>query len=262
MAALRVAAAVLLTALATATAALATATGQPAQLLLYSGVHVETALDLWALAQHMAATRDVAVTFVAPDGLAHLLQHTTWAHSTSASLAHDSQANAQQGGAPSHDQQCDAEPGRDASSAGEATDCALPNAALPGAPPSPPLEPPGSLTVRFFPSPAADDLAEGGAPPKPGRTPPLPSASSALTSQLRFRLASCASLLQNRTLLAALKASLAASPRAALLGPLVDPCGPLLADRLRLAARAAYDDGGATSLTWGVLLRLVSHDLA
>lgn len=79
---------------------------------------------------------------------------------------------------------------------------------------------------------------------------------SELTSVLDFHLANCASLMVNRTLMDSLAkpAGGGGAPFTAMLGVATDPCAALLADRLRIRRRAAYDDGSATSLLWGVLL--------
>ncbi|GLC48542.1 hypothetical protein PLESTB_000109300 [Pleodorina starrii] len=71
-----------------------------------------------------------------------------------------------------------------------------------------------------------------------------------LTTMLDFHLANCASLLLNRTLVD----SLIKRQFGVILGVATDPCSTLLADKLGIRRRAAYDDGAAASLLWGVLL--------
>ncbi|KAG2435342.1 hypothetical protein HXX76_007415 [Chlamydomonas incerta] len=80
---------------------------------------------------------------------------------------------------------------------------------------------------------------------------------SELTSGLDFHLANCASLMVNRTLMDSLAKPAGSGSSAgftAMLGVATDPCATLLADKLRIRRRVAYDDGSATSLLWGVLL--------
>ncbi|KAG2482667.1 hypothetical protein HYH03_018405 [Edaphochlamys debaryana] len=83
---------------------------------------------------------------------------------------------------------------------------------------------------------------------------------SELTSVLDFHLANCASLFVNRSVMDTL--SKRSTPFTASLGPALDPCATLLAEKLKIRRRIGYDDGSGSSLLWGVLLgqgHLTSH---
>ncbi|KAG2446801.1 hypothetical protein HYH02_008361 [Chlamydomonas schloesseri] len=104
---------------------------------------------------------------------------------------------------------------------------------------------PGSLTLINYPSVGFEEYQAH-----------AKDSISELTSVLDFHLANCASLMVNRTLIDSLSkpAGGGGAGFTAMLGVATDPCATLLADRLRIRRRAAYDDGSSSSLLWGVLL--------
>ncbi|PNG99843.1 UDP-glucuronosyltransferase 2B14 [Tetrabaena socialis] len=207
----------------------------PTQLLVFTGVHREQALDVWALAEHLSSSRDLAVTVLVPDSLARELKPSDPSLKPSdPSPLPDAPDTADGASCAAGEASCAAD---------EATR-ALPQRS-------------GSLTTLVY---ASLPYEEYSSDAMHGR-----GALAGLTAQLDFHLANCANLLLNRTVADALAhgaapssspgassstgSSISEQPRfAAMLGVATDPCSALLADRLRIRRRVSYDDGASVSL--------------
>ncbi|GLI59774.1 hypothetical protein VaNZ11_001737 [Volvox africanus] len=157
-------------------------------LLVFTSVHREQALDLWALTEYLVAVRGYETVVLAPEPFAKDFRQPAISEPD--------------------------ELGRE--------ECRV-----------------GSLALVTYPSIAFEEYQVDSR-----------GATHELTGVLGFHLANCASLLTNRTLIG----SLSKREYTAILGVATDPCSTFLADKLKIQRRAAYDDGAATSLLWGILL--------
>ncbi|EFJ45314.1 hypothetical protein VOLCADRAFT_94406 [Volvox carteri f. nagariensis] len=157
-------------------------------LLVFTGVHREQAIDVWALTNHLVSSRGYVAQVLAPEPLAEDFRQTAGIEA----------------GKPGHE------------------DCRS-----------------TSLTLVAYPSISFEEYHVDSR-----------GAIHELTGMLDFHLANCAGLITNRTLVDLLSRQ----NFTAMLGVAMDPCSTLLADKLKIRRRAAYDDGAATSLLWGILL--------